>query len=350
MRLAVTITISALLALVLAPELPAQVGTFRARQPSAGHRPSDRLGLLGGQNTRAGGRAAVARRSRGGYVSGPLAVRTAPDRSSRARRAGGLRTSGMAPMSLSQTGLRGPAPLASRSQQRGSGYTLPKLAGPSGISAYSRRQQQQGNRRPSLPWAGAPRGPDGTNSPDSPPLVDVLALNQLTTSQYAQLRLDRLRQSYVKQAHSRFRAGNYAEARSLFKIVATMEQRPGVGQLGMLHACFALRHYGSATAALMPLLRTEVNIFAADVSRLLYADNEKLAEHMAGFRPAIRGGDLSAPAMALASYMLWVNGERDEAKSAARQAVDLAPPDDAHYRFLLAAINQAGEQPAGAKQ
>jgi hypothetical protein len=348
MRRAVAITILALLAVVLAPELRAQVGTFRASQPSAGHRPSDRLGLLGGQNTRAGGRSTVPGRS--SYADGPLAVPTAPDRSYRARRAGGLRTSGMAPLSLSQAGLRGPAPLASRSQQRGSGHTLPKLAGPSGMSAYSHRQRQQGDRRPSLPWAGAPRGPDDADSPDSPPLVDVLALNQLTTSQYAELRLDRLRQSYVRQAHNRFRTGDYAEARSLFKIVATMEQRPGVGQLGVLHACFALRHYGSATAALMPLLRTEVNIFAADVSRLLYADNEKLAEHIAAFRPAITRGDLSAPAMALASYMLWVNGERNEARSAALQAVDLAPPGDAHYRFLLAAIEQADERSTIAEQ
>jgi len=218
------------------------------------------------------------------------------------------------------------------------------------MGAYSHRQQQQVDRLSSPSRAGAPRGPHDADSTDSPPLVNVPVLNQPTTGQYAELRLDRLRQSYVKQAHSRFRAGDYAEARSLFKIVATMEQRPGVGQLGVLHTCFALQHYGSATVALMPLLRTEVNIFAADVSRLLYADNEKLTEHMAGFRPAITRGDLSAPAMALASYMLWVNGERDEARSAALQAVDLAPPGDAHYRFLLAAIEQADERSTSAEQ
>jgi len=347
---AVAIGLSVLLGLVLAPELPAQIGTFRASQPSIVQRPSERLNILGGQNTRAGQQSRVARRSAGGYTGGPLAVRTAPDRTFRPRSTGGLRGSGMVPMSLSQTGLRGRVPRVSRSQQRGSGYTLPKLTAPSGTGAYSHRQRQQGDRLSLPPRAGAPRGPYEADSLENPPLVNVPVLNQPTTGQYAELRLDRLRQSYVKQAHSRFRAGDYAQARSLFKIVATMEQRPGVGQLGVLHACFALQHYGSATAALMPLLRTEVNIFASDVSRLLYADNEKLAEHVAGFRPAIRRGDLSAPAMALASYMLWVNGERNEAKSAALQAVDLAPPGDAHYRFFLAAIEQADERSTSAEQ
>ena len=150
-------------------------------------------------------------------------------------------------------------------------------------------------------------------------------------------RLAQQQENYLRRAVSRFREGDYESARAMFKIVATMEQQPGSGQLGVLHAAFAGRNYVTAAAAMGPLLRVRANIFQPGFVRMLYERPEAFAEHVTVFRKEMARDPSDAGFWALASYIYGATGQRQQAEEAARKAVGLAP-DDAGYRALLTVV------------
>jgi len=157
-------------------------------------------------------------------------------------------------------------------------------------------------------------------------------------------RLAQQQEEYLRRAVSQFREGDYESARAMFKIVATMEKRPGTGQLGIVHASLAGQKYASAAAAMGPLLRVRANIFQAGFVGMLYEGPEAFAEHVTVFRKVMARDPTDARLWALASYVYGAMGQRQQAEAAARKAVDLAP-DDASYRALLTMVS---EQPPAA--
>ena len=157
-------------------------------------------------------------------------------------------------------------------------------------------------------------------------------------------RLAQQRKEYLGRAVSRFREGNYESARSMFKIVATMEKHPGTGQLGIVHASLAGRKYASAAAAMGPLLRVRANIFQTGFLGMLYERPEAFAEDVTAFRKMMARDPTDASLWALASYVYGATGQQQQAEAAARKAMELAP-DEASYRALLTMVS---EQPPDA--
>ncbi|MFQ6047772.1 MAG: hypothetical protein ACE5K7_00225 [Phycisphaerae bacterium] len=156
----------------------------------------------------------------------------------------------------------------------------------------------------------------------------------------AETRIARMHKSYLQKAIRLFRDGDYAEAGSAFKIAAAMESRPGIAQLGLVHAAFAMGRYGLAAAALVPLLREQADLANAGLAELLYGQQPQLSEQVGRFRQAMRRFDQNPRAMALAAYIFWAAGEQDLARSSAAKAAKL-DPDEPAYKALLEQLQTA---------
>jgi hypothetical protein len=241
-----------------------------------------------------------------------------------------------------QAGTLGTPNVSQRAPAADTGYTLPRLFVPPG--AGLRAQAAPLTPRPSTISPGQPLPEEEAQSKPAA-IPNIVLFNMPTTGQAAEMRLRKLSESYLRRAHSSFREGDYTRARCFFETVAAMEARPAVGQLGVVHASFALNQYASATAALQTLLRAKVNIFAVDLARFLYEGTEKLDVHTGHFRPLISLDQASPASLSLASYILWINGERNEALAAARAAASRAPKGDGSFQFLFSAIQEALQAP-----
>ena len=256
---------------------------------------------------------------------------------------------------------------APRAMGGGSGYTLPRIAPPTGLQGYSlpslrapirsmgpslprsaptARAYGTGQSSFSLPGAletALPASSEaatatGEGSASAQPSWQPGGQASLSASAMLEARLAQQRKEYLGRAVSRFREGDYESARSMFKIVATMEKQPGTGQLGIVHASLAGRKYASAAAAMGPLLRVGANIFQAGFLGMLYERPEAFAEDVTAFRKMMARGPTDASVWALASYVYGVMGQRQQAEEAARKAVELAP-EEAGYRALLEIVS-----------
>jgi hypothetical protein len=322
------------LALTTPQALFAQTNALRSRRPSEVARPSQLLGIVGGENTRASAGARFMPSPVIGQPLGPLALPGAGY--SRPAPLQGLGLPGAGAGSL------GPVFQILQSTSMGTGYTVPMLAAPPGLRSYAESLASEFTPTEALGPAAWPTSAQSAEEQPPPAPEDLPSLGQAT-----QTRLETLETSYLHQGVAAFRADRYQQARAAFKIAAAMQLQPATGQLGALHADFAVGNYQSAAAELSPLLRAGADAMSSNFASSLYASTAKLDEHVAAFSRWYKQLRQDPSMQALAAYILWVNNRPELARSEAQALIKQVPDEDA-YRTLLTVLDATppSSQPA----